>query len=101
MALVFFQLFNLFNSRSASTSVFAMKVTNNKWLLMMFGLASILQLGALYLPGVASVLGLTALSLPTVALCLAVAVSIVLVDELRKLGRVMVLSWAKTQASFD
>ena len=99
--LVFFQLFNLFNSRSASTSVFAMKVTNNKWLLMMFGLASILQLGALYLPGIAGVLGLTALSLPTVALCLAVAVSIVLVDELRKLGRVMVLSWAKTQASFD
>ncbi len=99
--LVFFQLFNLFNSRSATASVFKINWFDNRWLLLMFGVATTLQLGVLYWPSVSGVLGLTALDLPTLALCLVVSLSIVLVDELRKLGRIMMLSWAKTQAVFN
>lgn len=99
--LVFFQLFNLFNSRSATVSVFAMNWWQNRWLLLMFGVAMTLQLGALYWSPIATVLGLTALDWPTLALCLTVSLSIILVDELRKWTRVVVLSWAKVQEAFN
>ena len=99
--LIFFQLFNLFNSRSAIQSVFNLNWSANKLLVTMFGLASGLHLIAVYYLPLAGILGLTALSFPTLVVCLAVALSIVLVDELRKLGRVIVLSWAKTQTVFD
>jgi Ca2+-transporting ATPase len=99
--LIFFQLFNLFNSRSAVQSIFDRHWASNTALLAMFGLASVLHLIAVYYTPLATVLGLTALSFPTLVLCIVVALSIVLVDELRKLTRVMVLSWAKTQHSFD
>ncbi len=99
--LVFFQLFNLFNSRSATALVFAIRASGNRWLLLMFAISSVLQLGAIYIPAVAGVLGLTALDWSTLVICLAVAGSIVIVDELRKLGRVMMLSWAKAQAVFE
>jgi Ca2+-transporting ATPase len=97
--LVFFQLFNLFNSRSSTASIFATSWTKNKWLLVMFSVASLLQLGALYVPSVAAVLGLTALDWSTLGLCLMVASSIVLIDEGRKLTRVMMLAWVKTQTA--
>ncbi|MEK9167452.1 MAG: cation-transporting P-type ATPase [Patescibacteria group bacterium] len=99
--LIFFQLFNLFNSRSAVQSIFNLNWSANRLLLIMFGLASGLHLIAIYYPPLADLLGLTALSISTLVVCLAVALSIVLVDELRKLGRVMILSWAKTQATFN
>lgn len=98
--LVFFQLFNLFNSRSASRSVFATPLGSNRLLLATFGLASLLQLGAIYWPTTQHFLGLTALDGSTVVFCLAIALSVVAVDELRKFLRLGLLSWAKTQAAF-
>ena len=96
--LVFFQLFNLFNSRSNSRSIFALDWKKNQLLLWMFGIATALQLLALYYLPLSTLLGLKPLDLPTLIVSLAIAGSIVFVDELRKLGRVMMLNWAKAQA---
>ena len=99
--LIFFQLFNLFNSRSATQSAFNRGWSSTRLLLSMFGLAVALHLVALYSPPVANLLGLVALDWQTLVICLVTSYSIVLVDELRKLGRVMMLSWAKAQTAFD
>lgn len=91
--LVFFQLFNLFNSRSAIRSIFQLVWKKSQLLLTVFSLAVLLQLIAVYYRPISTLLGLRSLDLPTLSLCLAVALSIVLVDELRKLGLAMMKSW--------
>jgi Ca2+-transporting ATPase len=97
--LVFFQLFNLFNSRSASRTVFASNFLANRLLIALFALAAGLQLLAIYWAPLANVLGLTALDLPTVVLCLLMAFSVILADEAVKLVRSSLVTWAKAEVA--
>jgi len=95
--LVMYQLFNLFNSRSEFTSVFSLKLTSNRLLLVMFTLAFSLHLLAVYFSPLSRVLGLVPLSASAVMICLLVALSVIVVDEIRKLTLRAFQTWAKTQ----
>ena len=98
--MVFFQLFNLFNSRSAQQSLFAMKFTGNPLLLLLFLISSLVYFAALFTPALQQLLHLVPLDGGTILLCLMVAAAIILVDELRKLARQLLLAWARVQTAF-
>lgn len=99
--LVFFQLFNLFNSRSATRSIFAGRLLANRLLVMLAVLALMLQLAALYLPPLQQALQTVPLDLSTMIFCVSVAASIILADELRKMIRQAAIGWARLQQAFS
>jgi len=80
-----FQWFNAWNCRSDTRSIFSMNFFSNKYLLGATGIVIGLQILAVYNPYFQKVLHTTALSLSEWAVMIAVAATIVLADEVRKL----------------
>ena len=99
MTIVFFQLFNIFNSRSETQSVFKMSLLSNKLLIATFLISFFLQLGSTYLPLLSSLLKTVPISASALMISAIVASSIILVDEIRKLVTNSVVAWAKKQVN--
>jgi Ca2+-transporting ATPase len=82
---VLFQFFNVFNARAEKGSAFSRHFFSNRALwLALFGVIS-LQLAAVYWPPAQAVFKTTALSLEDWGIAVAVASSVLLLEELRKL----------------
>lgn len=82
--LVLAQLFNAFNSRSDTTSVFHQLLVN-KWLCGAVLLAAALQLAVVELPLLQGAFGTASLYPAHWAVCIAMASTVLWFDELRKL----------------
>lgn len=80
-----FQWFNAWNCRSSSRSLLQMNPLGNKFLVIATVAAVLLQLLAIYQPGMQAILHTTALSARDWLVILAIAPSIVLLEEARKL----------------
>ncbi len=85
LLMVMFENLHAFNSRSETRSVFAMNPLRNKLLLFSVIAAQVLHIGAIYTPGLNEVLGLQPISLAQWGTMLALAFSLILVNELYKL----------------
>jgi len=81
--LMLFQLFNVFNARSDTTSAFARFFTN-RWLWAAVGLSLALHVLVIYTPFLQQAFSTTGLSVRDWLLCLAVASSVLWVRELNK-----------------
>lgn len=95
--MVFFQIFNLFASRSETKSVFSTSLGQNKPLLGLFFLAFLLQLLAVYQPVANRLLHTVPLSVGTLFGCIGVGLLIVVADELRKWVVRLLKAWARTE----
>ncbi len=82
--LVFAQLFNAFNSRSESTSAFR-RPFSNRWLWLSVALAVVLQIAVVEVPFLQMAFGTTSLDPTHWAVTIAMASSVLWLDELRKL----------------
>jgi Ca2+-transporting ATPase len=82
--LVFFQLFNVFNSRSDEVSAFK-GLFSNKWIWVAIAVSILLQVAVIYLPFLQTAFGTTPLSPGDWALCIVVASSVLWLRELVKL----------------
>jgi Ca2+-transporting ATPase len=80
-----FQWFQAFNARSRTRSIFAVGLGGNPWLLLGVGAAALLQILALYTGLGNRIFGTVPLSLADWAILLAVAASVLVLDESRKL----------------
>jgi len=83
--LAMFQVFNAFNCRSRTQSIFKMNFFGNPFLLLGIAGSILLQIGAIYLPFMQRALETAPLALSDWALIILVTSSIVVVDEIRKL----------------
>jgi P-type Ca2+ transporter type 2C len=83
--LAMFQVFNAFNCRSRTQSIFKMKFFGNPYLLAGIAGSILLQIGAIYLPFMQQALETVPLTLGNWGLIILVTSSIVVVDEIRKL----------------
>lgn len=99
MTIVFFQLFNIFNSRSETQSIFKMSLKSNKLLIATFLISVFLQFGATYLPMLSALLRTVPISGSALFVSIIVASSIIFVDEFRKLITSSIISWAKKQVN--
>ena len=84
-ALAAFQWFNAWNCRSEDKSIFRINPFSNKFLLVMTVIVVSFQFLAVYNPFFQKVLQTTAISAYDWLLCIAVAFSIVIVEEIRKI----------------
>ena len=82
--LVFFQLFNAFNSRSETRSAFH-KLFSNHWLWIAIGVAVVLQVAVVHLPFLQAAFKTEALTLTEWIVSIAVGSSVLWLMELRKL----------------
>jgi P-type Ca2+ transporter type 2C len=80
-----FQWFNAYNVRSESVSIFKMKFFSNKYLIAATVLIIFLQVVAVYTPFFQKILHTSPLSLMEWGMIMAVASSIIFVEEFRKL----------------
>ncbi|MEX2361619.1 MAG: cation-translocating P-type ATPase C-terminal domain-containing protein, partial [Patescibacteria group bacterium] len=94
---VFFQLFNLLNSRSDIRSVFKMPFLSNQLLIATLIISVALHMAAVYLPAVSTLLQTVPISANALIVAIIIASSIIVVDELRKLIVSSLLVWAKKQ----
>ena len=86
---VLFQFFNALNARAERETVFTRHLFSNRWLWISFGVVVALQVAIVQLPLLAGVFGTVALSWSQWLACVAVAASVLAVEELVKLvGRV-------------
>ncbi len=83
--LAIFQWFNAWNSRSDTKSVFAMNPFSNLYLVAATAIVVALQVFAIYSPFMNKLLHTTPLTSNEWLICIAVASSIILVEETRKL----------------
>src|SRR4029077_18907115 len=84
-----FQLFNVFNARSDTTSAFT-RLFTNRWLWAALGLSLALQVLVIYTPFLQQAFSTTGLSVRDWLVCLGVASSVLWMRELSKaLGRGM------------
>jgi Ca2+-transporting ATPase len=81
--LMLFQLFNVFNARSDTTSAFARFFTN-RWLWAAVGLSLALHVLVIYTPFLQQAFSTTGLNVRDWLLCLAVASSVLWIRELNK-----------------
>jgi len=86
-ALVLSQLFNAFNQRSESRSLFAVGPFRNKWLLLAVGLSVALQAAVMYVPFLRELFGTVALSFKDWLVVAAVSASVIVFGEIVKLFR--------------
>jgi Ca2+-transporting ATPase len=84
--LVAFQWFHALNARSHQTSTFALSLRDNPWMLGGIGVAVLLQLAVIYIPFFADAFHTAPLTLPQWGAILLTASTILLADELLKLG---------------
>jgi Ca2+-transporting ATPase len=85
-ALAVFQWFNAWNCRSATESVFAANPLKNLWLVGATALVIVLQLVAVYTPLMQRILHTSALSFAEWIAILMIGLSIIFVEEIRKVG---------------
>lgn len=83
--LAVFQWFNAWNCRSETESVFAMNPFSNMFLILAMGVVAMLQVFVVYTPFLQGLFHTTALTLAEWMLVFAVASSIIVVEEIRKL----------------
>ena len=83
--LALFQVFNAYNCRSLTRSIFQVGFFRNPYLLLGIAGSVLLQLGVIYLPFMQEALETAPLRLADWGLILLVTFSIVVVDEIRKL----------------
>ncbi|MEX0918584.1 MAG: HAD-IC family P-type ATPase [Candidatus Paceibacterota bacterium] len=83
--LVFYQWMNIWNCRSEDRSIFKMKIWENKYLLFAAILVIGLQLAAIYLPPFQTFLRTVPLSIFDWLLVILISLSIIIVEEIRKL----------------
>ncbi len=83
--LAVYQWFNAFNCRSSKKSVFKIDLFSNKYLLWAFGVVVILQIVAVYTKPFNNFLNTTAITVSDWVIVIAVALSVILVDEIYKL----------------
>jgi P-type Ca2+ transporter type 2C len=81
---VLFQLFNLLNVRSSERSVFSRQTLTNRWLWTSLGAVLSLQVAAVHVPWLQGVFETTSLEPGQWLLAVAVASSVLWVDEARK-----------------
>ena len=81
LLMVMFENLHAFNSRSETRSMFTMNPFKNKLLLFSVLAAQVLHIGAIYTPGLNDVLGLAPVTLQQWIAMLAVALTLVLVNE--------------------
>lgn len=96
---VLFELFNLFNARSYIQSTFKISIKSNKLLVATLSVSILLQLAAIYLPFFSTYLRTVPISLGALLTAVAVATTILVADELRKLIIRRLTHWAKTQTN--
>ena len=82
--LAVFQWFNAFNCRSENKSIFRMNFFSNKWLIAATFIVVFLQLLAVYHPMMQKILRTTALELSDWLIAVAIAFSIIIIEEIRK-----------------
>jgi len=81
---VFFQLFQVLNSRSLSLSVFRTKLAGNPMLILAMGLAIVAHMAVVYVPQLEWLVRTTPLSGSTLAGILLLALTVVLTVEVDK-----------------
>ncbi len=74
--MVFFQLFNIFNCRSYEKSLLRIGIMSNPTLVGAVALASVLQLGAMYVPFMQTLMGTTSLNAAQLATVLGISLSV-------------------------
>lgn len=84
---VLFQFFNALNARAERETVFTRHLFTNRWLWISFGLVVVLQVLVVQLPFLNDVFDTTALSATQWLTCVAVATSVLVVEEAIKLAR--------------
>ena len=82
--LAIFQWFNAFNCRSENKSIFRMNFFSNKWLIAAMFIVVFLQLLAVYHPVMQKILRITALEFSDWLTAIAIAFSIIIIEEIRK-----------------
>lgn len=80
------QWYNIFNIRSAEKSIFQDKIFNNKYLVVGLLIAIALHVLAVYTPFLQSILKLTAISWNEWLFVLGISLSVIFVEEVRKLS---------------
>ena len=83
---VLFQFFNALNARAERETVFTRHLFSNRWLWISFGVVVALQVAIVQLPLLAGVFGTVPLEVSQWLLCIAVAASVLVVEELVKLA---------------
>ncbi len=83
--LAVFQWFNVWNVRTTTSSIFSKKLFSNKWLLGAIVLAVLLQIMVVYVPFMQEIFRTTALDLSDWIVILTFGLTIVLVEEIRKM----------------
>jgi Ca2+-transporting ATPase len=83
---VLFQFFNALNARAERETVFTRHLFSNRWLWISFGVVVALQVAIVQLPLLAAVFGTVALGASQWLLCIAVAASVLVVEEIVKLA---------------
>jgi len=83
--LTVFQWYNLFNIRSSKKSVLEQNILSNPYLIISLIGAVALHLFAIYTPFMQNILKLTTLSISEWVLVLTIGLSVILVEEIRKL----------------
>lgn len=83
--LTVFQWFNIFNVRSFSESIFSKQMLQNKYLWIALVVVVLLQMAAVYVPFLQNILHTTGLTLREWGIVLLVGLSIIVIEETRKL----------------
>lgn len=79
-----FQWWNIFNIRSDHKSVFTFSLRSNKWLIYSLFLVVVLHMFAIYTPFMQKILHTTGLNMNEWLIILAVSLSVIVVEEVRK-----------------
>ena len=82
---VLFQFFNALNARSEQTTVFRRQTFTNRWLWLSFGVVVALQVAIVQLPMLGAVFDTVPLQFDQWLVCVAVAASVLIVEEAVKL----------------
>lgn len=82
---VLFQFFNALNARTENTTVFRRQTLTNRWLWFSFGVVIALQVAIVQLPLLNVVFDTVALQASQWLLCIGVAATVLIVEELVKL----------------
>jgi len=99
---VLFDMFNALACRSESKSIFKIGLASNMMFCYAVGAVLVVQLGVIYVPFLQAILQTVSLSLGDLLLCLSVASTVLIVDEIRKLlQHNRVSSASKTAFAYD
>ena len=95
---VLFQLFNALNARVEHDTIFTRQLFANRWLWGSLSTVALLQVGAVHTEWGQTIFDTVALTGSQWALCLGVGASVLVIEELVKLGRGMARGSSKSSA---